>query len=106
MLTNRRIIETSGVVNKRSADSSLEKINDAVLTQSIFGRALNFGDLRILTASDAAISEFRMLKNPIKFKKAMLEAKHEYEVEVAGGNVAPIAAAPLRPGRGHARAGR
>src|SRR4029079_9506611 len=58
VLTNRRVIQVSGVVNKRAVDSSLEKINDAVLTQSIFGRALDFGDLEILTASDAAISDF------------------------------------------------
>ena len=94
VLTNRRVIETEGVINKRAADSSLEKINDAVLTQSIFGRALGFGDLKILTASDAAISEFRMIQRPIEFKKAMLEAKHEYEVEVSGGGPAPTP--PLR----------
>ena len=94
VLTNRRVIETQGVVNKRSADSSLEKINDAVLVQSVFGRALNFGDLKILTAAEAAISEFKMIKNPIAFKKAMLEAKHEYEIEVAGGN--RVASPPLR----------
>jgi hypothetical protein len=94
VLTNRRVIETQGVVNKRSADSSLEKINDAVLVQSVFGRALGFGDLKILTASEAAISEFKMIKNPIEFKKAMLEAKHEYEIEVAGGGRAP--SPPLR----------
>jgi hypothetical protein len=94
VLTNRRIIETEGVVNKRSADSSLEKINDAVLTQSVFGRAFGFGDLKVLTASESAISEFRMIRHPIEFKKAMLEAKHEYEVVVAGGTVAPTP--PLR----------
>jgi hypothetical protein len=94
VVTNRRVIDTQGVVNKRAADSSLEKINDAVLTQSIFGRALDFGDLKILTASEAAISEFRMLRRPIEFKKAMLEAKHEYEVQVAGGTPAP--SPPLR----------
>ena len=65
VITNRRVVETEGVVNKRAADSSLEKINDAVLTQSIFGRALGFGDLKILTASEAAISEFRMRRRPI-----------------------------------------
>ena len=65
-----------------------------MLTQSVFGRALGFGDLKILTASEAAISEFRMLRRPIEFKKAMLEAKHEYEIEVAGGTPAP--APPLR----------
>jgi hypothetical protein len=94
VISNRRVMETSGVVNKRAADSSLEKINDAVLTQSVFGRALGFGDLKILTASEAAISEFRMLRRPIEFKKAMLESKHEYEIEVAGGTPAPTP--PLR----------
>jgi Bacterial PH domain/Short C-terminal domain len=101
VVTNRRVIDTSGVVNKRAADSSLEKINDAVLTQSIFGRALDFGDLKILTASEAAISEFKMLRRPIEFKKSMLEAKHEYEIEVAGGSptidAPPIRATPVAP---------
>ncbi len=95
VISNRRVMETSGVVNKRAVDSSLEKINDAVLTQSIFGRALGFGDLKILTASEAAISEFKMLRRPIEFKKAMLEAKHEYEVQVAGGG-GPVPTPPLR----------
>ena len=96
VLTNRRVIQVEGVVNKRAVDSSLEKINDAVLTQSIFGRALGFGDLSILTASEAAISDFRMLVRPIEFKKAMLEAKHEYEREVAGGNAYDPPSPPLR----------
>jgi hypothetical protein len=96
VLTNRRVIQVEGVLNKRAVDSSLEKINDAVLTQSIFGRALGFGDLKILTASEAAISEFKMLKRPVDFKKAMLDAKHQYEMEVAGTPVPPPAGPPLR----------
>jgi hypothetical protein len=84
VLTNRRVLQVEGVVNKRVVDSSLEKINDAVLTQSIFGRALGFGDLKVLTASEAAISEFKMIRRPIEFKKAMLDAKYEYEREIAG----------------------
>ena len=100
VLTNRRVIQVEGVINKKAADSSLEKINDAVLEQSIFGRMLGFGDLKILTASEAAISDFRMLVHPIEFKKAMLEAKHEYEIDVAGGREAdapPIRATPVAP---------
>jgi hypothetical protein len=96
VVTNRRVMETTGVVNKRAVDSSLEKINDAVLTQSIFGRALGFGDLKILTASEAAISEFKMIRHPIEFKKAMLEAKHGYEIEVSGGARPAPVAPPLR----------
>ena len=64
-------------------DSSLEKINDARLTQSVFGRMFGFGDLEILTAADTGVDRFRMIRNPIGFKRAMLDAKHEYERDVA-----------------------
>jgi hypothetical protein len=94
VLTNRRVIEVAGVVNKRSTDSSLEKINDAILTQSIFGRMLGFGDLEVLTASEAGIERFRMIVNPIGFKKAMMDAKHEYEQDMSGSFRAP--APPIR----------
>ena len=37
VLTNRRVIQVEGVLNRNSTDSSLEKINDAVLSQSSSG---------------------------------------------------------------------
>jgi hypothetical protein len=89
VLTNRRVIEVQGVVNKRSTDSSLEKINDAILSQSIFGRMFGFGDLEVLTASEAGIERFQMIVNPIDFKKAMMDAKHEYEQDMSGSFRAP-----------------
>lgn len=101
VLTNRRVIEVSGVLNKKSTDSSLEKINDAVLTQSIFGRIFGFGDLDILTASESGISRFRMLVQPVEFKRAMLDAKHEYERDISGSGYAgspPLRAASPMPG--------
>ncbi len=94
VLTNRRVIQVQGVLNKTSMDSSLEKINDARLEQSVFGRMFGFGDLEILTAADTGVDRFRMIRNPIGFKKAMLDAKHEYERDVAGGSYAP--SPPLR----------
>lgn len=86
VLTNRRVVQVAGVLNKTSMDSSLEKINDARLSQSVFGRMFGFGDLDILTAADTGVDRFRMLRDPIAFKKAMLDAKHEYERDVAGGS--------------------
>jgi hypothetical protein len=82
LITNRRVLQVSGVLNKSSTDSSLEKINDAVLTQSIFGRIFGFGDLDVLTAADVGIDRFKMIVDPIGFKKAMLDAKHEFEVDM------------------------
>jgi hypothetical protein len=94
VLTNRRVLQVAGVLNKSSMDSSLEKINDARLSQSVFGRIFGFGDLEILTAADTGVDRFKMIRNPIGFKKAMLDAKHEYERDVAGSGYAP--SPPLR----------
>ena len=94
VVTTRRVLQLEGVVNKKVTDSSLEKINDAILTQSIFGRIFGYGDLEILTASEAGISRLRKLRDADDFKRAMLEAKHELELELSGSR--PLPSPPLR----------
>jgi hypothetical protein len=89
VVTSRRVLQTQGVVNKQVIDSSLEKINDAILTESIFGRMFGFGDLEILTASESGISRLRMLRDADGFKRAMLDAKHELELELSGARPMP-----------------
>jgi hypothetical protein len=89
VVTSRRVLQTEGVVNKRVIDSSLEKINDAILTESIFGRIFGFGDLEILTASESGISRLRMLRQADDFKRTMLDAKHELELELSGARPMP-----------------
>ena len=96
MLTNRRVIQVEGVLNRNATDSSLEKINDAVLSQSVFGRMFDFGDLTVLTASESGIEKMRMLRSPIVFKKKMLDAKHDYEVDMERAGWAP--SPPIRDG--------
>jgi hypothetical protein len=105
MITNRRLLKVTGVLNKRSADSSLEKINDAILSQSLLGRMLNFGDLEILTAAEQAVDRYHMLRSPKEFKKTMLTQKHNLETEFIYGRAptpplradAPAPAAPPAP---------
>jgi PH (Pleckstrin Homology) domain-containing protein/putative oligomerization/nucleic acid binding protein len=89
VVTSRRVLQMEGVVNKRVVDSSLEKINDAILSESIFGRVFGFGDLEILTASESGISLLRMLPQPDDFKRAMLDAKHDLEMELSGARPLP-----------------
>ena len=79
MVTNRRLMKVTGILNKRSSDSSLEKINDAVLEQNVLGRIMNYGDLDILTAADTGIDYFRMLNGAKEFKRVMLNQKHALE---------------------------
>jgi hypothetical protein len=70
-------------------DSSLEKINDAIMTESVFGRIFGFGDLEIQTASESGIDRLRMLRDAPGFKRTMLDAKHELELELSGAKPMP-----------------
>lgn len=75
IVTNRRVMQISGVINKNVTDSSLDKVNDVKMTQSAFGRIFDFGDIEILTASELGANLFKLIEKPIKFKTAMLNAK-------------------------------
>jgi hypothetical protein len=75
LVTNLRVIKVEGIINKHSADSSLEKINDAVLDQSLFGRMFGFGDLDILTANEESVDRYKWLNKAASFKKEMLNQK-------------------------------
>ena len=96
VVTNRRVIEVSGVLNKRTTDSSLEKINDAVLTQSIFGRIFGFGDLDILTASESGIRTSACSFSPSGSSApcSMPSMRYERDIEEAA-----MPGPPLRSGR-------
>ena len=75
IITNRRVIQVEGVINKHVIDSSLEKVNDVVLVQSVWGRLLGYGDVEILTASDMGMNRLDRLGSPVRFKTEMLNQK-------------------------------
>lgn len=79
VVTNRRVIQIFGIYNKNVTDSSLEKVNDVKMDQSVLGRIFNFGDIEILTASELGINRFTFIGDPISFKTAMINAKFELE---------------------------
>jgi uncharacterized membrane protein YdbT with pleckstrin-like domain len=81
IVTNRRVIQISGVFNKNVTDSSLEKVNDVKLVQSFWGRIFNYGHIEILTASELGANQFRYIGDPIKFKTAMLNAKERMPLD-------------------------
>ena len=93
VITNRRVIQIFGVFNKNVTDSSLEKVNDVQMDQSILGRAFNFGDIEILTASELGINRFTFIADPVHFKTAMLDAKFELEQNQQAPAYAPASPA-------------
>ena len=104
LITNLRVIKVEGILNKHSADSSLEKINDAVLDQGLVARMLGFGDLDILTANEESVDRYKWLNKAASFKKEMLNQKVALESGYGQGfgpgspAHAPAAAAPVAPG--------
>jgi hypothetical protein len=83
LVTNRRLMKVSGIVNKESADSSLEKINDAILQQNLLARIFDYGDLEIMTAAEVSVDRYHMLNHAKAFKIEMLNAKHTLEHEMS-----------------------
>ena len=79
IITNRRVIQLSGILNKQVIDSSLEKVNDIKMAQSAFGRIFDYGDVEILTASELGVNLFKRIEKPVQFKTAMLNAKARLE---------------------------
>ena len=79
LITTRRVMRAEGVLNKSVSDTSLEKINDARLDQSVFGRIFGYGTLDILTASEEYggenVADFPLIADPVAFKKAMFDQK-------------------------------
>lgn len=104
LVTTRRAIETGGVVNKYTRDTTLTMITDMVVGSPWIGRMLGYGEIDLLTASDAGTSKIRFLPDADGFKKALLDAKHEHELVVGGGralqDVVATAAAATPPSRG------
>ena len=101
ILTTVRVLHVHGVINKQSGDSSLENITDAQIRVPWLGRILGFGDLVVMTASEAGINNLRALRDPIGFKKAMMEAKTTRMIDLntprTGAAVAAQAAAASAP---------
>jgi len=93
IVTSRRVIKVEGLLDKKAGDSSLDKINDAVLKQGIWARIFHYGDLDILTANDDAIDHYEMIARVVDFKKAMLNAKNNLEDGYRGAAASPAAAA-------------
>ncbi len=87
LVTTRRVIEAGGVVNKYTRDTSLQAITDMIVGHPWLGRIVGYGEIDLLTASEAGTNKIRFLPDADEFKKALLDAKYEHELEVGGARV-------------------
>lgn len=104
IVTTRRVIETGGLVNKYTRDTTLSMITDMIVGHPWLGRIVGYGEIDLLTGSEQGTSKIRFLPDADGFKKALLDAKYEHEMEVGGGRAlqdvaaaVPHAQEPVRP---------
>jgi len=95
IVTNRRVIQVTGVLSKEVLDTSLEKVTDVKMTQSFFGRLINYGDIEILTASELGVNLFKSISDPVGFKTAMLNAKEGMGFDEMGVHSQPAEDIPV-----------
>jgi membrane protein YdbS with pleckstrin-like domain len=99
VLTDRRLIQQTGLLSKRSVDARLDKINNVEHRQTLWGRLLGYGDVWIDTASETGTTVFNQIADPLEFKRAILATAESYRVagRPPGGMPAAVpAAAPAR----------
>jgi uncharacterized membrane protein YdbT with pleckstrin-like domain len=89
IVTNRRVVQVTGVLSKEVLDTSLEKVTDVKMTQSFLGRMFDYGDIEILTASELGVNLFQRIGNPVRFKTAMLNAKEDMGFDEIGVHSQP-----------------
>jgi hypothetical protein len=93
ILTNHRLIQQEGLLSKKSMDSYLEKINNIEYSQTLGGRLLGYGDLKIDTANMAEPSVFARIADPLGFKRAISAAAEAYRMGLSRPGVATAATA-------------
>lgn len=93
VLTQRRLILQTGLVNRNSADLYLDKIDHVEYRQTLWGRMLDYGDVRIETTGDSEHTLFPNIEDPAAFKRALLEAVDAQRA--AGRGFVAAAPAPI-----------
>lgn len=71
ILTNKRIILKTGIIQRDSNELMLRKCEGIKVTQSIMGRLLNYGDVMVTTGE--VIDTFKYIYNPMSFSTKVNE---------------------------------
>ena len=94
-VTNMRVLRYEGLIRRRSSETLLPTLTDVRLDEPAIGRALGYGNLRILTSSGAAGEDvFMTVRNAKQLRTAIQEQK---ATTLTGGGAATAAPALTAP---------
>jgi uncharacterized membrane protein YdbT with pleckstrin-like domain len=74
VLTNRRVIAMSGVLNQTTSTLGLERIQDVVYNRTFWDRIIGTGSLVIETAAEGKPVSITFIREDAEFRDALLKA--------------------------------
>jgi len=94
VVTNRRVLLRTGVLNKATDEMFLNKIESVEVDQNIWGRLLNYGTVEVNGSGEGELF-FRSIGSPKEFRLACMAAVEQASAPrttSTGSGVAPAAA--------------
>lgn len=74
VVTTRRLVHRSGILAIRSSETAIGRIGDILIDQGVLGRALDYGDVKIVAGSESGIDLLRELRAPNELASALRRA--------------------------------
>jgi uncharacterized membrane protein YdbT with pleckstrin-like domain len=71
-VTNKRVIFKTGVVQRRTAEMFLSKIESVGADQTVLGRLLGYGSI-VLRGTGGSTEPFHKIDNPLEFRRQIQE---------------------------------
>ena len=72
-ITNKRVIAKTGLIQRRTIEMFLEKIESIQVDQSVFGRMFNFGSV-IISGTGVHSAPFKSISDPLALRKNFMMA--------------------------------
>lgn len=70
-ITDRRIIYKTGLINRRTLEMNVDKVESVDVNQSVFGRLLGCGTI-VVHGVGTGIEPLNMIADPMKFRDSVL----------------------------------
>lgn len=90
ILTDRKLILSSGVLNKQFKVIPLDQVNDISGSQNVWERVFNYGDLVIESAGEFGQQPFTNIGNPREVRALILERRNAFLQRRAAGTSFPV----------------
>lgn len=79
-VTDQRVVDESGIITHRAKESPIEKINNVDVIQTLIGRIMGYGKVRIQTAATEGESWINFVERPVELQTTILKQIEEFNI--------------------------